>query len=240
MPRAPITIIVAGMLAAFALAACGREAPNAAAPSRVAGFDPALAEALADPILVDPDLGQQANGDALRPPDRPPSGGLPPIAIAPLAPPVVPAGEMPAPHADCPACKQARGALTLGALAAVQADPALRGCAAQLRYSARWAARMPAALPLASDARVLIAAGADSDRCALRAVRFVSAASVEDVMRIYHAHAAAAGFTADYGMDGALAVLRGSRARGRHGYVVVAQPYADGGSLVDLVVNAAG
>src|SRR3546814_10232620 len=53
-------------------------------------LDPALADALADPILVDPDLGQQANGDALRPPDRPPSGGLPPVDIAPIAPAAAP------------------------------------------------------------------------------------------------------------------------------------------------------
>src|SRR3546814_18626493 len=53
-------------------------------------LDPALADALADPILVDPDLGQQANGDALRPPARPPSGGLPPVDIAPIAPAAAP------------------------------------------------------------------------------------------------------------------------------------------------------
>src|SRR3546814_120496 len=101
-----------------------------------------LADALADPILVDPDLGQQANGDALRPPDRPPSGGLPPVDIAPIAPAAAPSRHAPEPDGDCAECTTARQARTLGALAAAQSDPRTRACATTLRYSARWAARL--------------------------------------------------------------------------------------------------
>src|SRR3546814_2997736 len=86
-------------------------------------LDPALADALADPILVDPDLGQQANGDALRPPDRPPSGGLPPVDIAPIAPAAAPSRHAPEPDGDCAECTTARQARPPGALAAAQSDP---------------------------------------------------------------------------------------------------------------------
>ncbi|NWN23190.1 hypothetical protein GY661_25415, partial [Escherichia coli] len=39
--------------------------------------DPALASALQDQIMVDPQLGRQANGDAIRPPGQPYSGAVP-------------------------------------------------------------------------------------------------------------------------------------------------------------------
>ncbi len=39
--------------------------------------DPALASALQDQIMVDPQLGRRANGDAIRPPGQPYSGAVP-------------------------------------------------------------------------------------------------------------------------------------------------------------------
>ncbi|RYD87595.1 MAG: hypothetical protein EOP61_35270, partial [Sphingomonadales bacterium] len=44
--------------------------------------DPALASALQDQIMVDPQLGRQANGDAIRPPGQPYSGGVPNDGVA--------------------------------------------------------------------------------------------------------------------------------------------------------------
>ncbi|RIA37827.1 hypothetical protein DFR49_3715 [Hephaestia caeni] len=240
MPRAPIRIIAAGTITALALAACGSEAPRSQRDSTSAPtLDPALADALADPILVDPDLGQQANGDALRPPDRPPSGGLPPVDIAPIAPPAAPSVHAPEPGGDCAECTIARQARTLGALAAAGRDPRTRVCAATLRYSARWAARMPAALPLPRDARVLVAAGTDEGQCALRAARFVTAMPVKGAIDFYYAHASASGFSAEHRADDDMNTLHGTRDRDAAAYAVIVRPRAQGGSVIDLVVNAA-
>ncbi|HVI99120.1 MAG TPA: hypothetical protein VM657_08650 [Sphingomonas sp.] len=240
MPHAPIRIVCAAV-AALALAACDDAAPrDSAEQTTLPALDPALAEALADPILTDPDLGQQANGDALRPPDRPPSGGLPPVDIAPIAPPVMPAHHAPAPKGACAQCAIARRSLTLGAFAAAQPDPAIRGCAAGIRYSARWAARMPAAIPLLADARVLVAAGNDEGECALRAVRFVTGAPVQGAIDFYDDRARAKGFSAEHRAEREMHALHGARNRDGAAYVVVAQPRAQGGSVIDLVVATAG
>ena len=84
MSRAPI---IAMLALPVALGACGTGAPTADAPDVVPALDPALAAALAEPLMVDPDLGSQANDDALRPPPRPLSGAIPPIDIAPIVSP---------------------------------------------------------------------------------------------------------------------------------------------------------
>src|SRR3546814_5913303 len=76
-----------------------------------------------------------------------------------------------------------------------------RSCATTLRYSARWAARMPAALPLPRDARVLVAAGTDEGQCALRTARFVTAMPTRGVIDFYYAHAGASGFSAAHPPD---------------------------------------
>lgn len=57
------------LLAALLLVACA-EAENPADFNK-GDIDPALAAALEDQILIDPTLSQQANEDAIRPPDRP-------------------------------------------------------------------------------------------------------------------------------------------------------------------------
>ncbi|MEO5865925.1 MAG: hypothetical protein ABIS14_11845, partial [Sphingomonas sp.] len=132
--------------------------------------DPAMTSALRSQIMVDPSLAKQANHDAVRPPAQPYSGAVPPVTIA-----GTPAGTAaatgattsetlktaPAPKgAACPQCKAHEQSLTLGALASRQRDGATRGCAGALHYSASWANRLPADLPLYPDARISEAAGA--------------------------------------------------------------------------------
>ena len=65
----------------LALAACNPGIPNVDEAGNNAA-DPALASALQDQIMVDPQLGRQANGDAIRPPGQPYSGGVPNDAVA--------------------------------------------------------------------------------------------------------------------------------------------------------------
>lgn len=208
--------------------------------------DPALMSALQDQIMVDPALAQQANNDAVRPPAQPYSGAVPPDTIATTAgaSPIVGAATSekieptPAPKSgDCPGCKTARGALTLGALAARQPDRHASACAAGMRYSTHWAERMPADLPLYPDARVTEAAGTNGGGCAVRAVSFASSASLQTVLDWYYTRARNAGYSPEHQADGAEHVLGGTRARDQGAFALFLTSRADGGTDVDLVAN---
>lgn len=241
-------MIRASLLLLLALAGCGRapsaetdldaldrELANAAVPAR----DPALTAALADQIMVDPTLAQGSNANAVRPPPRPDPGSTPPIDIARIADPTNPATLRHAPAArDCPDCATRRGALTPATLAARQPAPSLgrADCAARIGYSAGWANRLPAALPLYPDARVAEAAGSNGGGCSLRVVSFASGAAVDRVIDFYYTRATAAGYSAEHRADGAEHLLAGTR--GDAAYAVYVSPRAGGGTSVDLVANA--
>lgn len=246
MTRAPLRL---APLLALALVACGKNpAPqadldsldreltetNSGAPAR----DPALTASLADQIMVDPTLAQGANANAVRPPPRPDPGSTPPVDIAQI-PDRVDARMLkraPAPSADCPECRAAAGALTLGALASRQQTPRTADCANGIGYSADWANRLSADLPLYPDARVVEAAGASRNGCRLRVVTFASSAPLGKIVDWYYTQATKAGYSAGHKADGTQHVLAGTR--GTDAYVVYASPRAGGGTEIDLVVNA--
>lgn len=239
------TVALAGALAAtLALGACSKppasqqdldsldkELTESAKPANQA--DPAITAALHDQIMVDPALTQSANTNVIRPPNRPTSGAVPPDGIG-ARPDGVSAAALrsaPAARSDCPACRKAKGALTLGELASRQAGGA--ACAAHVTYSATWANRLPAGVPLFPDARVAEAAGAPA--CGLRVVSFASAAPVGRVLDWYYTQVTRAGYSADHQADGTQHVLGGTR--GDAAYIVYVTPHAGGGSDVDLVAN---
>lgn len=224
------------------LAACGKSADaptdldaldrELTAANGPAAADPAIRQALRDPIMVDPALQQQSNANAVRPPDRPDPGAVPPDLAR--ADPVDTAAlrHAPPPAAGCSQCRARAGAYTLGALAATQ--PSTRRCAG-LTYSARWATRLPPDLPLYPDARVAEAAGTATGPCAVRAVSFASAASAAKLIDWYFTRAAAAGYHAEHHADGGMQVLGGTR--GTAAFVVYVTPRPGGGSDVDLVTG---
>lgn len=203
--------------------------------------DPAVTGALQDQIMVDPQLGRQANGDAIRPPAQPGSGGVPDDAVAANGAKLDTAGLMktpaPARGKDCPQCKAAREAVTLGGIAARQPDARIKGCAGSLQYSARWAQRLPADLPLYPQARVNEAAGAEGGKCALRVVSFSAAQPVDALLDWYYTRAMRAGYSAEHQTDGAQHILGGTRARDDGAYVLFLTARRDGGTDIDLVAN---
>ncbi len=234
----------------LATAACSDQSPapvsfeatdTAAISGNVAASagDPALTAALRDQIMVDPALVRQANADAVRPPTMPESGAVPPDGIAVAAMRPADPGETlrpaPPPAATCPQCDQARRALTSGALAAGQPGATGR-CAASLSYSASWANRLPAGVPLYPDARVAEAAGNDANGCALRIVSFRSNAAVQRLLDWYYTRTSGAGFNAQHGSEGKEHVLAGTRANGS-AFLLVVRALASGGSDVDLIAN---
>jgi len=198
--------------------------------------DPALTAALRDQIMVDPSLTQSANAKAVRPPSRPDAGAIPPQDIADPADGVDPKTLQSAPAAgDCPDCRTAAGALTLGELARRQRNRNMADCAQRLGYSATWAARMPADVPLYPDARVSEAAGAD---CGLRVVSFTSSAPVMKVLDWYYTRTSERGYSAGHQRDGVQHVLGGTR--GDDAFILYASPHDGGGTDIDLVANNGG
>jgi hypothetical protein len=195
--------------------------------------DPALTAALHDQIMVDPALTQSANTNVVRPPNRPDPLSVPPdpaarpdgVTNADLKP-------VAAAKGDCPACRKADGALTLGELATRQSG-ATAACARNVSYSAGWAARLPADVPLYPDARVREAAG--NDACGLRVVSFASSAPVGRILDWYNARVSRAGYSAEHQASGAQHVLGGTR--GDAAYIVYVTARAGGGSDVDLLVR---
>jgi len=119
--------------------------------------------------MVDPALTQQANNDAVRPPPSPiparcrrrrrRSPGRAAATTGAATSETLKSAPAPVSGGACTQCTAARESLTLGALAARQKDGRTSSCAGNLRYSARWAERLPADLPLYPDARVKEAAG---------------------------------------------------------------------------------
>ncbi|KQM88950.1 hypothetical protein ASE70_16950 [Sphingomonas sp. Leaf22] len=195
--------------------------------------DPAVTAALQDQIMVDPTLTAQANGDAVRPPDRPYSAAAPaPTVAAGSAAPEETLQSAPAPGA-CPSCRGGREALTLGELASVQRS-GNRQCANKVGYSAGWANRLPAAFALHPDARVTEAAGTDADGCRLRVVSFTIAQPVGRMVDWYYTRATKGGYSAQHQADGDQHVLGGTR--GNAAYAVFLSPEGQGTS-VDLIVD---
>lgn len=236
------------LLAAITLTACGPgEAPAddlarlddelAVADTADPARDPALAAALQDQIMVDPQLLQQSNANAIRPPDRPDTGATAPVDIAARPEAAPPPGLVPAPEpeADCPDCRARIGALTLGAVAERGRDRRVAGCAGRIGYSAAWANRLPAAAPLYPDARVVEAAGVDEPGCALRLVTFRSSAPLGRLADWYYTKGRAAGYSAEHRAEGGTHVIGGTR--GEAAFLAYLRPRGDGGTEVDLIAN---
>jgi hypothetical protein len=234
------------ILLPLALAACGTGAADGNVDSldnelaSANATDPALMSALQDQIMVDPNLGSQANRDAIRPAGQPYSAPMPSETIATNSNPA-PAEQLlkaPAPVAGkCEECVAATQSTTLGALAARQKDGRTKGCASTLQYSARWATRLPADLPLHPQARVTEAAGTTGGACALRVIAFSAPVAMTTMIDWYYTRAIRGGYTAEHRTDGDQHVLGGTRDRDDAAYVVFLTARADGGTDVDLVAN---
>lgn len=226
-------------LLAMALASCGGsdvlDAGNA--PGNIT--DPALASALRDQIMVDPQLGQQANSDAVRPPNQPYTGGVPgdDVATNNAALDIGQLMKTPAPTpvgGNCTQCAAARESITLGALAESQGK---NQCTEALTYSATWASRLPAELPLYPHARVNEAAGANTAKCALRVVTFSAKQPMQAVLDYYYTRAIRAGYSSEHQVDGDQHLLGGARQSGSDAYILFLTKRPDGGTDVDMIVN---
>jgi len=173
--------------------------------------DPAVKGALEDQIMVDPQLAAKANIHNIRPPDEPFSGPLPPSERHTIGEGTVPP--------------------TLGqrAMAAGAA-----GCDLRVAYSALWATKLPADVPIYPQGHVSEAAGSDTPTCHLRVVSYASSASPQSVADFYTTHARDAGYFVTQAGD----TLIGTRKKDGAMFQIIAAATPSGGSSVDVVSNA--
>jgi len=203
--------------------------------------DPAMKGALEDQILVDPDLVDKSNRNAVLAEGSDgsvPSAGVPKGQIAAVekaaAAAIGPRGLMNAPAPkkvaaeDCKDCNQGS---TLGAKAAQQTG----ACTGKLDYAMGWANRMPADFAVYPRANVKEAAGVDKGQCNIRVVNFTTPAAIKNVVNFYYTKARRGGYSAEYQLRGADHVLGGTK--GDDAFVLFLKPMANGGTEVDIVAN---
>ena len=186
-----LTGTASALMLAVACAACSDE-PARQPSSEIGETDPLLARALADPLMVDPDLAyrNEANAAITIRYDHP----LPPLrASDELAERARNAAqfelladgeilELPLPGSD-------RGNNSLAGLrsasAMVEAVGGPMNCAARLEEGLAWAARMPGPSSIMPHGMVQQAAGVEGAGCSLRVVRYLTPVSMDDALQ-YH------------------------------------------------------
>lgn len=229
------------------LAACGKgdkDANLAALDAQLTNnaVDPALKGALADPIVVDPQLVGQSNRNAVRPADQPANGAVPVLsgdAGAAQAQAVKQAGGklLPAPAASEGTAMAS--SVTLGAVAREQATR--RGgtgnCSKKLAYGMEWAQRLPDPFALYPGAQLTEAAGAETDGCTLRAASFITPAPRQGVMDYYYTVARRAGYDGEHKILGGDHVLGGTRKADGSAYFILFTDAPGGKTGVDIIAD---
>ncbi len=242
--------LVTAALLALPLAACGQgkeDASLAALDAQLTNnaVDPALKGALADQIVVDPNLTSQSNRNAVRPADKPANAALPVLE-----------GDAAKAQADAqrlaggkllaaPAPSEGEGMeapVTLGALAREQGKRQGGGadCKAKLNYGMGWAERMPEPFTVYPGAQLMEAAGADTGGCTLRAASFVTPVPKQGVIDYYYTQARRAGFAVQHQIMDGDNVLGGTRSRDDGAYLIVFTDAPGGKTNVDIIANNGG
>ncbi len=206
---------------ALLLVGCGTSPTRK--PADANAVDPAVAAALADPLMTDPDLSAQANIDTLRPSDQP--------FQAP-----VPVG---APTSARPDATPTLGARAKAVTAADRAE-AFSSCDLGVAYSQRWVDRLPHDLALPAAAQVTEAAGSDTAACKLRVVSFVLPDAPDAALARYRAIARRSGYAIGETSDAGATILSARRSDGTAFVATIGTNEGgtgEGGSAIDLMTN---
>lgn len=229
----------------LALAACGSSENSDAELAQLDDnltSDPAMKDALEDSILVDPDLTDQSNKNAVRGPNSAANGAVPPGTSAAGAVDskltgtlmAAPAPTQMASDGECSNCAGSEG-MTLGAKAKAQNSNG--NCLKDLTYDMGWATRMPAAFPVYPRANLQEAAGVEGGKCNIRVVSFTTPSAIKSVVDYYYTQAKRSGYSAEYVMRGSEHVLGGTRDKDGSAYVITLNNRSGGGAAVDIVAN---
>lgn len=236
--------LLIALAGAAMLASCGKndkDANLAALDAQLTNnaVDPALKGALADQIVVDPNLTNQSNRNAVRPADKPANGALPVLTgdakKAAAEAQQLAGGKLlstPAPVAGKPMDRT-----TLGALAREQGYRTGVDCKAKLAYGTQWATRMPEPFGLYPGAQLMEAAGAQANGCTLRAASFVTSVPKQGVLDYYYTQARRAGYDGEHQLMEGDHVLGGTRAHDKAAYLVIVRDAPGGKTSVDILAD---
>jgi hypothetical protein len=225
---------------ALLLAACGGKDE----PAKPATDDPAMAGALGDQVLTDPDLaGENGANRAASVPSADgsvPAADMSPEALAAARGAALTLVGGPGKMKKAPEAREVDGKLPADAQLTAAARAATGpkgkdGCAAKVQYTHAWAAKPPAALPVYPKGAVQEAAGTSDGGCALRAINFITPVPVAEVIDFYYTRASGAGYSAQHLRQDGEDQLAGTK--GGASFVVYARDLPNGGSSVDLVTN---
>ncbi|MBV1691177.1 hypothetical protein KRR38_26720 [Novosphingobium sp. G106] len=220
------------------LAGCGGASPDTQPPAPV---DAAISDALADPIMTDPDLVAQNGAYAAVAVSGPVRSALPPInrdaaaigaardEASALLGGAIPAASAPS-SGDLTVFREAVTAVQMASIAQV-ANP---GCIQNAAYTARWAAVLPVPLQVYPRGAVEEAVGTDAGGCALRVVHFKTPVAVDDVLAFHYARLRAAGYPVEHIAEGADHLLRGRK--GSASYTIYVRKDQDGLTAADIIV----
>lgn len=217
MPNAITRLRLPALAAALALAACGggqsSENNLAALDNQLNAADPALTSALEDQIAVDPQLAQQSNQNAVRPPATPA-------------------------QAQYPVAAGAGGADAQAQLAAAASGDGGVACPGGTKwdYNAAWAQRLPAVFPVYPGARVTEAAGANEGDCRKRVVTFTTGDPMQRVLDWYYTQAVRAAYSAEHQIRGADHVLAGTNESDGGAFYLIVTPKGSGAEVA-LITN---
>ncbi|WP_108811445.1 hypothetical protein [Sphingorhabdus sp. Alg231-15] len=229
------------------LAACGSNEGNEAELAELDDnltADPAMNDALEDQILVDPNLTDQANANAIRGANGAVDGKVPPEGGKAYATAQFEGKMLSAPKPrnmtsddECTSCGGSEG-VTLGAKAEAQSAQRGKGtCDQKLSYDMGWANRMPPEFPVYPKANVKEAAGVDGGLCDIRVVSFSTASPIKNVVDYYYTQAKRGGYSAEYLLRGNEHVLGGTRGNDDGAFVITLNKRSGGGTVVDIVAN---
>jgi hypothetical protein len=223
------------------LAACGGGDKETQDPS--VDSDAAVTSALGSQIMVDPDLANQNQANSAVGANLV-DGELPPEMRSPEAIQRARAEALnqlggPGKLRKAPAALEISGALPRDSVYSTAAQVAAKAgagdCANKVQYTMQWAAKLPAAFPVYPQGAVEEAAGTDEGGCSLRAVTFVTAVPLGEVIDYYYTRGANAGFRLQHVKDGDDDVLAG--VKDASSFAIYARTLPSGSTEADLVTT---
>jgi hypothetical protein len=222
MPKSTLRMSAFTALAgALALAGCtggGDEGNLASLDNQLTNdSDPALTAALQDQIAVDPNLAQQSNRNAVRPPETPTQAPYPNDTAG--APQAKPAAQL----ASAP-----QGGSGSGGANCTSGD--------NFHYNNAWAQRLPAAFPFYPNGRLSEAAANNANGCSTRVVSFETTDAPQRVLDWYHTRAVRSGYTSERETREGDQILAGTNPSNNGAFYLIVTPKGNG-SDVSLIVN---
>jgi hypothetical protein len=234
-PKFPASVALIGCAL---LCGCGQGVDPGAPVDR----DPAMAAALAEPLMTDPDLSQANARNLVAEPGGPADRSLPSLGFADneaaLARDQAQAltggrvrlpGLLPKPSPRLAAASVA----TLAGRARVLVDAG--ACTDRMKHGFAWGVAMGTTMPIYPRAHLIEGAGVKDGTCSITAATFLTPVAPQPLMAFYHAQAREAGYADAASHAGDAALLEGAKGSAR--FAVLLRNAGNGITSVDLILR---